>query len=56
MPENEEFIDVERLLNESSLEALNRAAEDYFARLPSWDYHLAKPFGSIDETPQLLIR
>ena len=55
MSESEQFIDVERLLNESSLESLNKAAEDYFARLTTWDHHLAKPFGSIDETPQLLI-
>lgn len=55
MTESEQLIDVERLLNESSLDDLNRAAEDYFARLTSWNYHLAKPFGSVDETPQLLI-
>src|SRR6266536_2452138 len=55
MTESEQLIDVERLLSESSLEDLNRAAEDYFARLTNWNYHLAKPFGSVDETPQLLI-
>jgi SAM-dependent methyltransferase len=53
--ENNEFVDVRQLLDQCSLEELNQLAEDYFARLTTTDYHLAKPFGSIDETPQLLI-
>ncbi|HEX8098389.1 MAG TPA: class I SAM-dependent methyltransferase, partial [Pyrinomonadaceae bacterium] len=53
--EAEGLIDVRRLLAETSVEELNRLAEDYFARLTDWSYHLSKPFGSIDETPQLLI-
>jgi len=52
---NEELIDVRRLMAESSLEELNRLAEEYFSRLSDWNFHLAKPFGSIDETAQLLI-
>ncbi len=52
---NEEMIDVRQLMNEMSIEQLNDLAEEYFARLPNWEYHLSKPFGSIDETPQLLI-
>lgn len=55
MAEKDELIDVRRLIAETSVEELNRLAEDYFAQLEVWDYHLAKPFGSIDETPQLLI-
>ena len=52
---NEELIDVRRLMAETSVAELNRLAEEYFSRLPDWSYHLAKPFGSIDETAQLLI-
>lgn len=55
MTNNEEIVDVRRLLAESSIEELNKLAEEYFACLKNWEYHLAKPFGSLDETPQLLI-
>lgn len=55
MTKNEDVFDVQRLLAESSVEDLNGLAEEYFARLKTWDYHLAKPFGAFDETPQLLI-
>ena len=55
MTERENPIDVRSLLARSSPDELNRLAEDYFARLTNWDYHLAKPFGAVDETPQLLI-
>ncbi len=55
MTGGEEIIDVRRLLAESSVEELCRLAEDYFARLDKWEYHLSKPFGSPDEAPQLLI-
>lgn len=55
MTEDEEIVDVRRLLAESSVEELCRLAEDYFAQLDRWEHHLAKPFGSADETPQLLI-
>lgn len=30
-------------------------ADAYFARLENWEYHLAKPFVSPEETPELLI-
>lgn len=53
--QGEELIDVRSLMAESSIEELNRLAEEYFSRLTDWTYHLAKPFGSLDETPQLLI-
>lgn len=55
MINSEETVDVRRLLAESSIEELNKLAEEYFACLKNWEYHLAKPFGSVDETPQLLI-
>src|SRR5712691_553402 len=50
-----EVIDVRELMAEASVEELNRRAEEYFARVSDWNYHLAKPFGSLDEVPQLLI-
>jgi ubiquinone/menaquinone biosynthesis C-methylase UbiE len=50
-----DFIDVRQLLSAYSVDELNEFAEDYFARVENWDYHLSKPFGSIDEAPQLLI-
>lgn len=52
---NEGEIDVRRLLAELSVEELNKYAEDYFACLTDWEYHLAKPFGTHDEVPHLLI-
>jgi ubiquinone/menaquinone biosynthesis C-methylase UbiE len=51
----EELIDVRQLMAQSSIEELNHLAEEYFSRLADWSYHLSKPFGSLDETPQLLI-
>lgn len=55
MIRSQKFIDVKRLMSESSIEELNRLAEEYFAQVTDWNFHLAKPFGSIDEAPQLLI-
>ena len=48
-------IDVKRLIAETSLEDLNQLAEHYFAQVDDWSFHLAKPFGSVEEAPQLLI-
>jgi len=39
----------------SSIEEHCRLAENYFARLTDWTYHLAKPLCSFEDTPQLLI-
>jgi len=55
MKQNDELIDVRELLAASSIEEHCRLAENYFARLKDWTHHLAKPFGSFEETPQLLI-
>lgn len=52
---NEQFIDVRELMKELSVEELCRTAEDYFERIPNWDYHMALPFTGIDETPEMLI-
>jgi SAM-dependent methyltransferase len=48
-------IDVRKLMAASSIEEHCRLAENYFARLNDWTYHLAKPFGNVEEAPQLLI-
>jgi SAM-dependent methyltransferase len=55
MADTDEMLDVRQLTRETSVEELNRLAEEYFARERNWTYYLAKPFGAIDETPQLLI-
>lgn len=40
--------------SEAEIDEFNRAAEAYYATLPNWDHHLAKPFGQIAETPAIL--
>jgi ubiquinone/menaquinone biosynthesis C-methylase UbiE len=55
MSQPADIIDVQQLLRGTSIEEFNRLAEEYFARENDWTYYLAKPFGSIDEAPQLLI-
>ena len=47
-------IDVRRLVEQTSIDDLNRTAEEYFASLTGWEHHLAKPFSKADETPPLL--
>jgi SAM-dependent methyltransferase len=54
-PPPENRIDVRELIARSSLEELNRKAEEYFSSLGSWDYHLAKPFSTATDAPGLLI-
>lgn len=49
------FIDVRQLIDELSVEELCQTAEEFFARLPNWDYLHAKPFAAIGETPELLV-
>ena len=48
-------IDVRQLIDQQSIEEHCRLAEQYFASLDDKTHHLAKPFGTPDETPQLLI-
>ncbi|MDX6611431.1 MAG: hypothetical protein QOD75_617 [Blastocatellia bacterium] len=55
MTDDDELIDVRQMMAATTVEELNRLAEEYFARVTDWNYHLAKPFGAIDEVPQLLI-
>lgn len=51
----EPLIDVKDLIAASSIEELNRKAEQYFSVLPDWDFHLAKPFSTVQDAPGLLI-
>src|SRR5882724_2546828 len=53
--ETESLIDVRQLMAASSIHELNDLADKYFSGLDNWDYHLAKPFGAVNEAPQLLI-
>lgn len=55
MAETKEIIDVQTLIATKSVEEHCRIAEEYFAHLNDWNHHLAKPFGSNDEAPQLLV-
>jgi 2-polyprenyl-3-methyl-5-hydroxy-6-metoxy-1,4-benzoquinol methylase len=41
-------------VSDADLARFNRAAEAYFATLPTWDHHLEKPFSNADESPVLL--
>ena len=52
---HEDFIDVRKLIASTSIEELNRTAEEYFAGLEKWEHHLAKPFAVPADSPQLLI-
>lgn len=49
------FIDVRQLIKELSVEELCQTAEEFFARLPNWDYLHSKPFAAVNETPELLV-
>lgn len=55
MTSSVDTIDVKQLIAKTSLEDLNRLAEDYFAQVDDWNFHLAKPFGGVEEAPQLLM-
>lgn len=50
----EDPVDVRTLIAQTTIEDLNRTAEEYFSRLADWEHHLAKPFSNADETPTLL--
>ena len=41
-------------VSDAELAAWNRAAEEYFSSLKTWDHHLAKPFSQMEETPTIL--
>ena len=48
-------IDVAELVEHTSIEELNQAAEEYFASITQWDHQLTKPFSQAHESPTLLI-
>ena len=47
-------VDVATLIQDTSIDDLNRSAEEYFASLKDWEHHLTKPFSQAHETPTLL--
>ncbi|HEX3578065.1 MAG TPA: methyltransferase domain-containing protein [Thermoanaerobaculia bacterium] len=49
------MIDVRELIARTSIDELNRTAEEYFSSLTEWEHHLAKPFAKPDEAPPILI-
>jgi SAM-dependent methyltransferase len=49
------MIDVRELIARTSIDDLNRTAEEYFSSLKEWEHHLAKPFAKADEAPPILI-
>jgi len=49
------MIDVRELIARTSIDDLNRTAEEYFSSLKEWEHHLAKPFAKPDEAPPILI-
>jgi ubiquinone/menaquinone biosynthesis C-methylase UbiE len=49
------MIDVRELIARTTIDDLNRTAEEYFSSLKDWEHHLAKPFSKADETPPILI-
>jgi len=50
------FIDVRKLMQELGVEGCLEQAEEYFAAVTDWRYHLSKPFFSAHEAPVLLQR
>ncbi|MEA2164933.1 MAG: hypothetical protein QOK37_3060 [Thermoanaerobaculia bacterium] len=54
-PAGDSIIDVRDLIARTSIDDLNRTAEEYFASLTQWEHHLAKPFSKADETPPILM-
>jgi SAM-dependent methyltransferase len=54
-PVPDAMIDVRDLIARTSIDDLNRTAEEYFSSLTEWEHHLAKPFAKPDEAPPILI-
>jgi SAM-dependent methyltransferase len=48
-------IEVAELVEQTTIEELNAAAEAYFASLTNWDHQLSKPFSQPHEAPALLM-
>ena len=54
-PVSDAMIDVREMIARTSIDDLNRTAEEYFSSLTEWEHHLAKPFAKPDEAPAILI-
>ncbi len=54
-PGGDGLVNVRDLLGRYSIEELSESAENYFARLTSWDSALAKPFYSLYDAPDLMV-
>jgi len=54
-PVPDAMIDVREMIARTSIDDLNRTAEEYFSSLTEWEHHLAKPFAKPDEAPPILI-
>lgn len=50
----EKLITPEETMAALSVEQLCETAEDYYASLTDYTYHMAKPFGSVKDAPELL--
>jgi SAM-dependent methyltransferase len=50
-----EFIEVRDMIERTSIDELNRTAEEYFAGLTDWEHHLAKPFAKPEESASILL-
>lgn len=50
-----DIIDVRELIASRSIAEWNATAEAYFSSLADWEYHLAKPFATVNEAPPILI-
>jgi ubiquinone/menaquinone biosynthesis C-methylase UbiE len=48
-------IEVAELVEQTTIEELNHAAEAYFASITNWDHQLTKPFSQAHEAPALLM-
>lgn len=50
-----DLIDVDRFIQEHSVEEFCEAAESYFSRIDNWNEMLAKPFSSIRDSQHVLV-
>lgn len=50
-----DLIDVDKFIQEHSVEEFCEAAESYFARITNWHEMLAKPFSSIQDSQHVLV-
>lgn len=51
-----DLIDVDKFIQEHSVEEFCEAAESYFSRIDNWNEMLAKPFSSIQDSQHVLVQ